>query len=188
MKAQVYLLTIFAGIFLFACQPPANDKVQKDLISNTEDARRLRALIDSLEKIVYNENFDLNENSSSHLMEAYKEYTTKFVGDKKLTPEYLYKSAAISRGVGLPIKAIKLYDQILTDYPKYERNPEVAFLLAFTYDEDLKQPERAKEAYQELLEKYPDDMWADQARARLESIDKSDDELIKSFIEKNKTK
>lgn len=188
MKSQVYLMTIFAGLLLFSCQPPTSEQVQKDLLSNTEDRRRLVALIDSLELIVYDENFDLDEGSSATLMEAYNEYTTKFVVDQKLTPEYLYKSAAISRGVGLPIKAIKIYDKILADYPGYERNPEVAFLLAFTYDEDLKQPERAREAYEELLERYPDDMWAEQATARLENIDKSDDELIKSFMEKNETK
>lgn len=187
MKAQVYLMTIFAGVVLFACQPPASDQVQKDLLSNTEDKRRLITLIDSMEQIVYTDNFDLNENSSADLMEAYNEYTTKFVVDQKRTPEYLYKSAAISRGVGLPIKAIKLYDKILADYPGYERNPEVAFLLAFTYDEDMKQPERAKEAYEDLLERYPDDMWAEQATARLESIDKSDEELIKSFMEKKES-
>ena len=187
MKARVYLMTFFAGALLFACQQPANEQVQKDLLSNTEDQRRLTALIDSLEKIVYNENFELDESSSANLMKAYNEYTTKFVVDKKRTPEYLYKSAAISRAVGLPIKAIKLYDKILADYPSYERNPEVAFLLAFTYDEDMKQPERAKEAYEELIEKYPGDLWAEQAAARLESIDKSDEELIKSFMEKNET-
>lgn len=188
MKAHIYLMTVFAGVLLlFACQSPANEQVQKDVLSNTEDQRRLTALIDSMEKIVYDENFDLDEGSSAHLMEAYNEYTTKFVSDKKRTPEYLYKSAAISRAVGLPIKAIKLYDKILADYPGYERNPEVAFLLAFTYDEDLKQPEQAKEAYEELLEKYPDDMWAEQATARLKNIDKSDEELIQSFLEKNKT-
>lgn len=188
MKAQVYLMTIFAGILLFACQTPASEEVQKDILSNTEDKRRLVALIDSMEQIVYDENFDLDEGSTANLMEAYNEYTTKFVVDKKRTPEYLYKSAAISRGAGLPVKAIKLYDKILVDYPDYERNPEVAFLVAFTYDEDLKQPERAKEAYEELLERYPDDMWAEQATARLENIDKSDEELVKSFMEQNETK
>jgi len=186
MKVNSLLLTILAGALLFACQSPTSEQVQKDIITNTDDQRRLRILIDSMEKVVYNENFDLDEGSSSSLMEAYTEYTTKYVGDQR-TPEYLYKSAAISRAVGLPIKAIRLYDRILADYPNFERNPEVAFLLAFTYDEDLKQPERAKEAYQDLLDKYPDDMWAEQATARLENIDKSDDELIKSFMEQNKT-
>ena len=185
MKTQVYLITIFAGIFLFSCQSAADEQVQKDLLSNTEDQRRLTVIIDSLEKVVYDENFDLDEGSSANLMRAYNEYTTKFVADKNRTPEFLYKSAAISRAVGLPIKAIKLYDKILVDYPNFEKNPEVAFLLAFTYDEDMKQPERAKEAYQEVIERFPGDLWAEQASVRLENIDKSDEELIKSFMEKN---
>jgi|SRR5690554_2987505 len=186
MKLQHFVIIFFSSLFLFGCQQSVEEQAQKALISNTQDQRRLKAVIDSLEKIVYTENFDLNEISSANLMDAYSEYTTKFVVDKERAPEYLYKSAAISRAIGLPIKAIKLYDKILAEYPDYEKNPEVAFLLAFTYDEDMKQPERAKEAYEELIEKFPDDMWAEQASARLENIDKSDEELIQSFLEKNK--
>ena len=61
MKAQVYIITIFAGLLLFACQSTADEQVQKDLISNTEDQRRLVVIIDSLEKVVYDDNFDLDE-------------------------------------------------------------------------------------------------------------------------------
>src|SRR5690554_6548088 len=133
MNKLTYLFAMILGTLMISCGSAEEESVKKDLISNVQDSKRLMAKIDSLEKIVYNENADLNTVPTAELMGAYNEYTQKFVGDKARTPEYLYKSAAISRAVNLPVKAIKLYDKILTDYPGFERNPEVAFLMAFTY-------------------------------------------------------
>lgn len=185
MNKLPYIFAVFLGTVLISCDSSEEEAVQSDLISNVQDSKRLMTKIDSLENIVYDENADLNNVPTAELMVAYNEYTQKFVGDKKKTPEYLYKSAAISRAVNLPVKAIKIYDQILNDYPGYERNPEVAFLMAFTYDEDLNQKDQAKEAYQEVIEKFPGDKWAEQASARLENIDMSDEDLVKSFMEKD---
>ncbi len=186
MKKLTYCLAFGSLLTIFSCGNNAEEETARaDLKTNVEVSKMLIAEIDSLENIVYDEDFDVNDPSSSHLMEAYREYTTKFVADKKRAPEYLYKYAAMSRAVNLPVKAIKSYDRILVDYPGYERNPEVAFLLAFTYDEDLKRPEQAKEAYQEVIDKYPGDKWAEQAAMRLTNIDKSDEDLVKEFMEKN---
>ncbi|NEN24407.1 tetratricopeptide repeat protein [Cryomorpha ignava] len=188
MNKLTYILALFLGTLLLSCGTTEDESVKSDLLSNVQDSKRLMAKIDSLEKIVYDENADLDNAPTAELMAAYNEYTQKFIGDKKKTPEYLYKSAAISRAVNLPVKAIKLYDKILADYPDYERNPEVAFLMAFTYDEDLKQKEQAKEAYHIVIERYPGDKWAEQASARLENIDQSDEDLVKSFMEKDRKK
>lgn len=188
MNKLTLILAFCMGGLLLSCGNNEDESVKSDLLSNVQDSKRLMDKIDSLEKIVYDENADLNNVPTAELMSAYNEYTQKFVGDKKKTPEYLYKSAAISRAVNLPIKAIKIYDKILSDYPGFERNPEVAFLMAFTYDEDLKQKEQAKEAYREVIEKFPGDKWAEQASARLENIDLSDEDLVKSFMEKDENK
>lgn len=184
MNKVTYILVLFLGTLLISCGNTEDESVRRDLLSNVQDSKRLMVKIDSLEKIVYDENANMDSVPTAQLMSAYNEYTQKFVGDKKKTPEYLYKSAAISRAVNLPVKAIKIYDKILSDYPGFERNPEVAFLMAFTYDEDLKQKDQAKEAYLEVIEKFPGDKWAEQASARLENIDLSDEDLVKSFMEK----
>lgn len=184
MKNMTFLSALFVAALMVSCGSAEEESVKQDLMSNVQDSKRLMTKIDSLEKIVYNENSDLNNVPTAELMEAYNEYTQKFVGDMARTPEYLYKSAAISRAVNLPVKAIKLYDKILKDYPEFERNPEVAFLMAFTYDEDLQQKDQAKEAYQDVIEKFPGDKWAEQASARLENIDLTDEELVKVFMEK----
>jgi TolA-binding protein len=183
----IYLLITL--LIMAACQGGGSaeeETVENAVKSNKEGHRILLAKIDSLEQIVYTDSFDVSKKSTSELMQAYLTFTEKYVGDRERAPKYLYKAAALSRAVNLPVKAIKLYDRILTDYPSYERAAEVAFLAAFTYDEDMQKPELAKEAYQEVIDKFPENKWAQQARDRLATIDLSDEELIDRFMKKNK--
>jgi tetratricopeptide (TPR) repeat protein len=174
------------GLFLGSCGNNEEQKiVQETVKSNIEKHRMLTAEIDSLENIFYNDSLQITETTSSALMQAYIEFSSQFIADQENTPVYLYKAAALARANNLPVKAIKYYSQIQNDFPGYIRNSEVAFLLAFTYDEDLNQKELAKEAYQEVVDKYPGDIWAIQSAERLKTIDMTDEELIQFFKEKN---
>jgi tetratricopeptide (TPR) repeat protein len=173
------------SLLLASCGSEGTNDNQGRILSNAELSAQMVAQIDSLEAVFHTDTFNMNTEVGPLLLQKYTDYSRMFVGDKAKTPEYMYKSAAMSRGVGLPMKAIKLYDQILKEYPDYERCPEVAFLIGFTYDEDLKKPDLAKEAYTEVVNRFPTDHWAQQARYRLETIDMSDEELIEYFMKKN---
>ncbi len=180
------IFCLLSTALLIACGGETDKNLNDRIKSRQDEKADLNARIDSLENVVYQEDYDMSAPATAMLIKDYNRYAELFIGDKEKAPEYLYKVAALSRAVKLPSKALKVYDKILTDYPGYERNPEVAFLMAFTYDEDLKEVELAREAYQEVIEKYPGDMWAKQAEERLKTLGMSDDELIKSFMEKNK--
>lgn len=177
---------MIVGLALVACQNSKNEVVEDALKTNAEEHAMLIHRIDSLENVVFTETFDLNEAAASELLRDYNMFTAKFPADDALCPEYLYKAAAIARGVDLPVRALKYYQQILSEYPGFIKNSESAFLLAFTYDEDLGEPKLAKEAYQYVIDTYPGDMWAEQSSERLKTIDMSDEDLIQFFMEKNK--
>lgn len=168
-----------------ACSESAEPEVEQSLKSNTQRHREMIKTVDSLETLVYAEDADMKSPATGDLLQIYLRFAKMFPGDKERSPQYLYKAAALSRANNLPIKAVKLYSEILDKYPNYIKAPEVAFLLAFTYDEDLKQPDQAKEAYRDVIEDYPGDTWSKQAEERLKTIDMSDDELIEKFMEKN---
>lgn len=186
---SIVLGTLCVGTlaFLTSCGGggTSTDAVESSARPEAEVRREIMAEIDSLENIVYVDTFDYKAAEVKSLLDTYRKYINEFPGDKAKTPEFLYKSAALSRAENNPLAAIKYYDQILKDYPEYERTPEAAFLLAFTYDADLNKPERAKEAYQSVVENFPDDLWGKQAAARLKTIGLTDEELIQSFMEKN---
>jgi len=82
-------------------------------------------------------------------------------------------------------KAIELFDRLMVEYPDYEKVPECLFMKAFIYDNNLQEYDKAKEVYLEFLEKYPDDEFADDARASINNLGKSLEEIIREFEEKN---
>ncbi len=178
------ILVSLCAVALFSCGSSNEEVVEKAVKSNTEDHALMIQKIDSLEAIVYAESFNMDEAVTSELLKSYHTFSEKFVGDEDGCVEYMYKAAGLCRGLKLPVKALKYYSRILDDYPNHIRTPEVAFLLAFTYDEDINEKEQAKEAYQDVIDKYPGDVWAIQAEERLKTIDMTDEELIEQFMKK----
>lgn len=180
-------MTLLALVLLLsACGSNDKNDSSKGAVPAKVESKKSLAKIDSLEAIVYVDTFDFKTTAVSELQDAYARYIEMFPGDKGNTPKFLYKQAALYRASGKPVEAIKAYDHILTAYPGYELNPEVAFLLAFTYDDAINDLDQAKVAYQYVIDEYPGDKWAEQADARLKTIDMSDQELIDSFLKKNK--
>lgn len=160
-------------------------KTDLGLISDVEKHRQLIATIDSLEQIVYaDDNLNPDPESVRYLRARYDEFARRFGGDTEKCGEYLYKSAAVSRGLGEPMQAIKTYEHLLRKHKGFMRAPEVAFLIAFTYDEDLNQKELARTAYEKVIEKYPGDHWSIEAERRLATLDMSDEELLEFLIRK----
>ena len=74
-----------------------------------------------------------------------------------------------------------IYDAIYTQYPQYEKAAQALFLKAFTYDNDLKDKGTAKALYEEFLQKFPNDDFADDTQFLLKNLGKNDEEIIKSF-------
>ncbi len=177
----------FFALILGACGSEGETSEETSrpaLKSDTETARALSKEIDSLESIVYADTLGSNKPAAEMLLNKYSRYAKLFSADKSKSPEYLYKAAAVARGIGKPVEAIRSYDQILKKYPGFERGPEVAFLIGFTYDADMNDPELAREAYENVVERFPDDHYAVQAKNRLETLGTSDEELIRQFMEK----
>lgn len=56
---------------------------------------------------------------------------------------------------------------------------------AFTLDSDLKRLDEAKALYEQFVADYPDDDFVDDAHILLENLGKDDEEIIRSFTEKN---
>ncbi len=60
-----------------------------------------------------------------------------------------------------PRQAIATYEQILADYPWYERNDQVLYQMARAYDE-LGQPDEAMDVVERLIASYPDSRYVDE--------------------------
>jgi N-acetylmuramoyl-L-alanine amidase len=67
--------------------------------------------------------------------------------------------------------SIGQYEFLRREYPGSTKRVEALFTIAQIYKQDLNDPDKAKETFQELLKRYPGSELADEARTALEEID-----------------
>jgi len=176
MKSGLKFLAVLALAVLAACSGTKND-------ADTERAA-LVVTIDSLEQAFFGNEMSVDKELAAQLLQSYIKFTDTYPMDEH-TPDYLYKGAGLARGVRLYSRSLQMYNRILADYPDFKKTVETYFLVAFTYDNDIKDVEAARAAYNVVIEKFPEHEFAEQARERLKTIDLTDEELIELFMQRN---
>ena len=154
----------------------------------TNERNALIAQVDSLQKkMVNSQTMELDKNLAVKGIAAYVDFVAKYPQDS-LCAEYLFRASDLSRGVGDNPKSIDLLKQICQKYPDYNKIPDCIFLQGYYYQEFFKDTNTAKQFYQELLAKYPNHAFADDAQALMSTFGKTDEQMIKEFEERAKTK
>jgi len=129
------------------------------------------------------ENPKLNHVEALEVVKLYKQFADSFPKDET-TPKYLFKGGEVSIGLGQYPLAVQFFERINKNYPDYTKAPDCIYLVGFVYDEYLNNEERAKDAYEKVIKEYPDHRFAQDARAAINNLGKSDEELIEMFKEK----
>lgn len=165
---------VVSMIVLSCSQSKKNDvinrqKAIKQIESNLDSVRNVRLL---LPDDIY------------PLTTAYWQYYEDFPEDS-LSPFYLYKAAELTIYMQQGIKAISYLKRIEQYYPDYSDLSSVLFLIGFTYDNDVRDYDSAKQYYSLFLEKYPDHQLANDTKILIQNLGKSPEELIREFEAKN---
>lgn len=126
-------------------------------------------------------------NTYNRAITIYTRFANNFPDDT-MAPGCLFDAANISMSLNQYQRAINFYDTISTKYPTFKRLADCYFIRGFIYDDKLKDTAKARAFYQMVIDKYPHDSIASQARAAIAILGKSYDEIIKEFEEKNKNK
>jgi tetratricopeptide (TPR) repeat protein len=143
----------------------------------------IKKLIETNEKAVFDvPPEDINESKAKFLAGFYIEYAAF---KDSLAPEYLYKAAGIFMNSGEPKKAIKALNEVINDYPDYDKVENCYFLRAYVYDDKLKDYNNARKYYDTYLEKYPNGDFAPDAKMLRDNLGKSTEEVFEE-IEKDK--
>ena len=103
------------------------------------------------------------------------------IPENENSPDFLHKAGETARSIRIYKKALEIYEWIGEKYPDFEKAPQSLFLRAFTLDNDLKRFDEARGLYEEFLQKYPNDDFADDTKFLLENLGKDDEEIINSF-------
>lgn len=152
-----------------------------DGIESAEDrlaALRQSIFSDSTQRINY-------RRADAYLSSA--ELYALLLPDAEASPNVLYQAGEIARAVRNHELALRLYATLYERYPKHENASKALFMQAFTYDDNLKQIDKAREAYELFLQQYPNDDFADDAQVLLDNLGKKDEEIIDNLTGKSKS-
>lgn len=127
-----------------------------------------------------------NKPLAEELVKIYTDFVTTFPKDT-LCPEYLFKAADVSRGLGRALHAVELYVKLIDKYPNSEKAPLALFLQGFIFDNELNDDKKAAELYESFIKKYPNNKFVKDAEFSIKNLGKSDEQLIEEF-EKNQSK
>ena len=175
-----------AGIIkkLYAQQYSNGEKIQEAQQYTQANASSIADDIQALSSQMYNEETHrVDFRVANDFIQICQLYATLKPKDS-LSPDYLHKAGETARSIRAFPLAISLYDWIYVQYPDYEKASQALFLKAFTYDNELQDKETAEKLYEEFLQKFPNDDFADDTQFLLDNLGKDDEEIIKSFGEK----
>jgi tetratricopeptide (TPR) repeat protein len=164
-------------VFATACDGPQKGEQKNDMSLNER--------IQLQEKKVFApEQNKLQKQDALELVSLYEEYANENPADS-LSPEYLFRASDISMNLGQAGRTISLFNRILSEYPDFKKAPTSLFLLAFVYEDQMKDFANAKKYYELYLAKYPDSEFADDAEISLKNLGKTPEELIREFESNN---
>lgn len=180
MKASTTITTGSIALLLCSCAGSGNKGAssanRQALIDSIKTIEAKLKTIQTPDVVIYN-----------RAITAYTRFVSNFPDDT-MAPVCLFDAANISMSLNQYQRAINLYDTISTKYPTFKRSADCIFIRGFIYDDKLKDTAKARAMYQMVIDKYPHDSIASQARAAIAILGKSYDEIIKGFEEKNKAK
>jgi TolA-binding protein len=127
---------------------------------------------------------DVDSVSVLELLNSYQNFALKYPKDS-LSPEYLYKAAALTNSIGRGTQTIELYETIIQNYPDFKKMPDCYFMEAFVYENVQGNIGKAAEKYAVFLEKFPEHPLADDALTALKFLGKTPDEILQEFEKLN---
>ncbi len=160
----------------------AQDTAAKAMMEKSEYLKNLRKLEGEMYKA---EKFD--EMLALSMVNQYADFARNFPEDTSAA-DFLFKAGEISTSLKQGPQAVGYFREVREKYPEYRKVQYCLFLQAFVYETIMKDNVTAKQLYEEVIKKYPSEHIAADAKASIQNLGKSDEELIKEFEAKNKGK
>jgi tetratricopeptide (TPR) repeat protein len=105
------------------------------------------------------------QHKDADALKALNKMQTDFAGNS-IIDEVMWEKAKLLLKMDKPTEAIEILQKMVNEYGEDILGDDAYFLLAKTYEEKLKDKEKAKELYASLLDKYPGSIYIAEARKR----------------------
>ena len=151
---------------------------------NTMSVEDRLALIEQIENESFGQNGEFNKTKALGLVNNYAIFAKENPEDER-SASFLFKAGDISMGLENAELAISYFDQVINEYPDFEKVPYCMFLKGFVYENNLKDLDNASSAYREFIKEYPDHDMTEAAKFSLQNLGKSPEQLIREFEDQN---
>lgn len=175
-----YFLLILVVLVTFSCRegdPDSSKDLKQEAIAAIE---KLEGELKSSVEVVP------NRNKANTLIEMYVTFVNNNPEDPNCA-DYMFKAGELSMGTEQYKRSIGFFEKVRANYPSYEKVVESMYLIGFIYDNYLNQKGMAETKYKELIEEYPRHEFTVEARAAINNLYLTDEELIERFETINKT-
>lgn len=134
------------------------------------------------EAALFNDNMTTNAEAVPTAIEAFSKYAEENP-EAANAEEYLFKAFEVSVNTKQDAnQSIDLAERFMKAYPKSDKAPVALFMLAsFVYEDQLNDLDKARAAYQRIMDEYPTSPFANDAAASIKHLGMSPEDLIKMF-------
>ncbi len=165
MKKLAVLLALAILLFVVGCSTN-NDKDYFKAAQKSMDAKEYKEALVNFQKIV--DEFPKSEH-----------YKTALLKTGELTQGYVDESLSKEESL---LKAVKIYTEFQEKYSDDPKAPQTLFMIGFIQANELMNVEAAKATYSKFLELYPESEMAESAKAEIENLGLSPDEILQKKI------
>lgn len=169
-------------------QQTSTPQVQTGSSELTTNCRDLFLEAQKHDSIILNAT-EVNTQVANAAIKAFADFSFYCKNDS-LAPVYLLKAGQIATTINNMPQAQISYEKIINDFPNFKNRGAAMFLLAQLYDEQkyLNDEDKALELYNKIISLYQGTEWAVNAAAARNVLGKTDEEIVKEFLKKNKGK
>ncbi|HAS35349.1 MAG TPA: hypothetical protein DCS15_02595 [Flavobacteriales bacterium] len=180
MRNLIYSLTFALSLSMISCGGGSEESAP---VLTLEE---LQTSIVTLEEELYQAKTKtkLNMSKAKELMTMYKGFIDNNPTHESLA-EMTFKAGELSMGMEEYNQSIEYFERIVKNHSDYEKAPEATYLVAFIYDEYLKEKGKAADNYQRMIELYPNNRLSQDAKASIELLNMSDEDILKMLEQKN---
>ncbi|MBN2745285.1 MAG: tetratricopeptide repeat protein [Bacteroidales bacterium] len=161
-----FTLMVFSFLVFSAC----TDSRQKQLDMIEAEEQKIAQAI----------NAPLDVEVAKRLIDLYTDFIANFPSDT-LSPKYLFKIGEIQMNIGENQLAINSLDSLIHNYPLVDLVPQAIYLQGFIWEDRIHSTEKAKIAFESLIERFPDHELSENAKLYIQVLGKSPEDLIKEF-------
>lgn len=156
----------------------------KAIQSKEERQSEIASMEQEVARLIRSERSDLLDAKADRLLKRYRDYIGANPRDS-VTAEYLFKAADLSVGIGRYQAAINHLDRLNSDFPSFRKNVEMWLFKGFIYETYLNDHAKAVKTYQTIVDRFPNHRLAADARASIENLSMSQEEMLEKFRKMN---